>query len=58
MRDEQDEVLATSEQMLMGMDSTIKRPAPFPVAIQPAIDALPCPEEHPAMAGRVIRIRR
>lgn len=56
--DSQGERLATSEQMLMGMDSTAVRPAPFPPAVQAAIDTLPRPAERPAMAGRAIGIRR
>ncbi|XGA79739.1 thioesterase family protein [Halomonas sp. CH40] len=58
LHDSQGERLATSEQMLMGMDSTTVRPAPFPSAIQTAIDALPRSAERPAMAGRTIGIRR
>ena len=58
LHDSQGERLATSEQMLMGMDSTSVRPAPFPPAIQTAIEALPRPAERPAMAGRTIGIRR
>lgn len=58
LHDSQGRQLATSEQMLMGMDSTAVRPAPFPSAIQAAIDALPRPTERPAMVGRTIGIRR
>ncbi|MGS2744969.1 thioesterase family protein [Halomonas sp. LS-001] len=58
MYNDNNERLASSEQMLMGMDTTTVKPAPFPDAIQPAIDALPRPAERPAMAGRTIGIRR
>jgi len=58
MYNDKNERLASSEQMLMGMDIATVKPAPFPDAIQGAIDNLPAPEQWPPMAGRVIRIRR
>lgn len=58
--DGQGNLLATSEQMLMGMSQESGRPAPFPAAVEAAIDALPrAPEDAwPALAGRTIGIRR
>ncbi|MFQ3790256.1 thioesterase family protein [Halomonas sp. A29] len=60
MRDEAGELLATSEQMLMGIDTQGHRPAPFPPAVVEAIDALPHAEEGdwPQAAGRRIGIPR
>ncbi|HEU5141417.1 MAG TPA: thioesterase family protein [Bacillales bacterium] len=53
--------LATSEQMLMGMNMEEERPAPFPTQIENSVRDLansqkdkPIPDE----AGRVIKIRR
>jgi acyl-CoA thioester hydrolase len=61
MQDTQGNRLATSEQMLMGMDMATGRPAPFPPSIQNQVNtlgndhqSLPKPEE----AGRKIGIRR
>lgn len=50
--------LATSEQMLMGIDTLSGRPAPFPAAVDAAIDQLPACDEHrwPSLAGRSIAI--
>ncbi|MDN3523045.1 thioesterase family protein [Halomonas ramblicola] len=58
--DDEDNLLATSEQMLMGIDSEAGRPAPFPAPIEAAIDALPhvAREAWPGLAGRTIGIRR
>ncbi|MYL23112.1 hypothetical protein GLV89_04805 [Halomonas alkaliantarctica] len=60
LRDETRNILATSEQMLMGIDSQAERPAPFPASIEAAIDALPKANTHawPNLAGRKIGIRR
>ncbi|MGR2740832.1 thioesterase family protein [Billgrantia sp. Q4P2] len=60
MRDEAGELLATSEQMLMGIDTRSHRPAPFPPAVIEAIDALPRIEADawPEAAGRRIGIPR
>jgi acyl-CoA thioester hydrolase len=53
--------LATSEYMLMGMDTAAGRPAPFPAPIAAGVERLRrdhgCPE-WPAEAGRAIGIRR
>jgi acyl-CoA thioester hydrolase len=58
MHDEHGETLATSEQMLMGVDTQSRRPAPFPPAVVVAIEALPHAEANawPAAAGRRIGI--
>ncbi|GGB38408.1 thioesterase [Virgibacillus dakarensis] len=52
---------ATSEQMLMGMDQTSGRPAPFPDEVFAKVKELAdsyTPKEKPKEAGRVIGIRR
>ncbi|MBB3184058.1 acyl-CoA thioester hydrolase [Halomonas fontilapidosi] len=58
--DEAGNLLATSEQMLMGIDSEAGRPAPFPAPVEAAIGALPhvARDAWPALAGRTIGIRR
>src|SRR5699024_5490684 len=60
MHDESGQCLATSEQMLMGIDSDSGRPAPFPAAIVEAIERLPhAPADGwPALAGRRVGFRR
>ncbi|MCL7941567.1 thioesterase family protein [Halomonas sp. ATCH28] len=60
LRDEADTLLATSEQMLMGIDSEAGRPAPFPAPAEAAIAALPhaTQDAWPELAGRTIGIRR
>ena len=60
LHDEEDNLLATSEQMLMGMGQESGRPAPFPPEVEAAIATLPhaAPEAWPALAGRTIGIRR
>ena len=53
--------LATGELMLMGIDTTSERPAPFPDAVAERVDELYRAhgyEEWPADAGRAIGIRR
>ncbi|MBM7586092.1 acyl-CoA thioester hydrolase [Bacillus pakistanensis] len=55
------DILATSEQMLMGMDMNEGRPAPFPLEIQSQVEALGNAHENlprPEKAGRKIGIRR
>ncbi|SIN96974.1 thioesterase family protein [Salinivibrio sp. ES.052] len=56
MCDTQGEVLATSEQMLMGIDTQTGRPAPFPDVVASLIETLPCAVESdwPESAGRRI----
>ncbi len=58
--DEAGNLLATSEQMLMGIDSEAGHPAPFPAPVEAAIGALPhvARDAWPALAGRTIGIRR
>ncbi|HLQ96070.1 MAG TPA: thioesterase family protein [Pseudogracilibacillus sp.] len=52
---------ATSEQMLMGMDMSEHRPAPFPETVQANVDKLARDQqdmEAPKEAGKTIGIRR
>lgn len=58
--DEAGNLLAASEQMLMGIDSEAGRPAPIPEPVEAAIAALPhaAPDAWPELAGRTIGIRR
>ncbi|WP_163557724.1 thioesterase family protein [Halomonas sp. NO4] len=60
LRDDTDRLLATSEQMLMGIDSEAVRPAPFPAPVAEAVAALPraAADAWPELAGRTIGIRR
>lgn len=60
LNDEEGNLLATSEQMLMGMNQASGRPSPFPPEIVEAIAILPHAEASawPALAGRTIGIRR
>lgn len=56
-----DTALATGELMLMGIDTTVERPAPFPDAVAERVSELHrCygHDEWPADAGRGIGIRR
>jgi len=53
------DTLATSEQMLMGIDVASGRPTPFPEPVAKAVAALPAAgDEWPSAAGRKIGIRR
>ncbi|CBV42633.1 thioesterase family protein [Halomonas elongata] len=56
MRDDEHNLLATSEQMLMGIDSQAGRPAPFPAEVDAAVEILPRaePDAWPELAGRRI----
>ncbi|WP_309674471.1 thioesterase family protein [Billgrantia campisalis] len=58
--DEEGNLLATSEQMLMGMNRESGRPDAFPVPVAEAIAALPHADAGawPELAGRTIGIRR
>lgn len=61
MENEKKERVATSEQMLMGMDTTVQRPAPFPEAVAASIDELKEKQKNleiPKQAGSQIGIRR
>ncbi|WP_027962639.1 thioesterase family protein [Halomonas halodenitrificans] len=58
LSDEQGNLLATSEQMLMGIDSQAGRPASFPAPVEEAIGRLPSAahDAWPPLAGRRIGI--
>lgn len=60
MQNHQNETVATSEQMIMGMDQAAGRPAPFPETLQQGLASVPVlsPENWPAKAGRSIGIKR
>lgn len=61
MLDSDGNKVATSEQMLMGMDLNARRPAPFPDVIQNNIDQIKDEQktlDKPKEAGRTIGIRR
>jgi acyl-CoA thioester hydrolase len=61
MENNNGDILATSEQMLMGMDMNEGRPAPFPSEIQSLVKALGNAHENlpkSEKAGRKIGIRR
>lgn len=60
MRDAEGGLLATSEQMLMGMSQESGRPGAFPAPVAEAIAALPRAgqDDWPELAGRRIGIRR
>ncbi|MCL7748984.1 thioesterase family protein [Halalkalibacter alkaliphilus] len=53
--------IATSEQMLMGMDTTEGRPAPFPPEVSSIIEKIRSAHEHlqsPKQVGRQIGIKK
>ncbi|MFB9147347.1 thioesterase family protein [Halomonas alkalicola] len=60
LNDAEGNLLATSEQMLMGMNQESGRPDAFPAPVAEAITALPQAETGawPELAGRTIAIRR
>lgn len=61
LENEAGERLATSEQMVMGIDMRQSRSAPFPAPIMENIEAMAKRDKHlqkPKEAGRVIGIRR
>ncbi|WP_156290329.1 thioesterase family protein [Oceanobacillus salinisoli] len=61
MKNDENKVVATSEQMLMGIDTQTNRPAPFPDVIAKNIDELNENQkemEAPKQAGRRIGIKR
>ncbi|ASK61890.1 3-hydroxyacyl-CoA dehydrogenase [Virgibacillus phasianinus] len=61
MEDEEGKRLATSEQMLMGMDMKEGRPAPFPAPVASKVSNLASTQENqpiPDEAGRKIGIRK
>jgi acyl-CoA thioester hydrolase len=61
MTNKNDDLLATSEQMLMGIDTNEGRPGPFPESVSIEIGQLREAHEHldqPKQVGRQIGIRR
>lgn len=61
MNDKENHRIATSEQMLMGMDTEEGRPTPFPAAVADAVTQLAASQEEmmaPGEAGRTIGIRK
>ncbi len=61
LENSQGDIVATSEQMLMGMDTSEERPASFPEPVQAVIDevwGVDKTKETPKQVGRTIGIRR
>lgn len=61
MKNTEGTVIATSEQMLMGMDTIQKKPSPFPVSVAKNIEDLWKSHrqlELPKQVGRIIGIKR
>ncbi|MDZ5784192.1 thioesterase family protein [Marinococcus luteus] len=60
MQNDKNGTIATSEQMVMGMDQAAGRPAPFPETLQQGFAKVPVlsPKNWPAKAGRSIGIKR
>ncbi|WP_270180771.1 thioesterase family protein [Alkalihalobacillus sp. CinArs1] len=61
MENDQGDVVATSEQMLMGMDTTEGRPGAFPEAVVVELEQMYVVDkeyETPKQAGRTIGIKR
>lgn len=61
MKNNEGKALATSEQMLMGMDMKEGRPAPFPSPVESKVSALAKAHENyptPDQAGKKIGIRK
>ncbi len=61
MKNANDDVLATSEQMLMGMNTEQERPAPFPASVADQVEAIWIEDkllEAPKQVGRAIGIKR
>ncbi len=61
MENEQGETISTSEQMLMGMDTTEGRPGPFPESIFTKLENMYAADREkslPKQAGRTIGIKR
>ena len=61
MKNGNEEVIATSEQMLMGMDVKEGKPAPFPQSVEASIETLRNRHKNqvmPKQAGRKIEIKR
>ncbi|QQK80881.1 thioesterase family protein [Salicibibacter cibi] len=60
MKNDQDDTIATSEQMTMGMEHELGRPAPFPKKVNEAVGKLPLLErdDWPDAANQPMGIRR
>ena len=60
MFDDEGNLMATSEQMLMGMKQASGRPSPFPIPVAERVAALPQADQNswPELAGRTMGIRR
>lgn len=60
MLDDEDNLIATSEQMLMGIKQASGRPSPFPEVVANRVAKLPQTNKDawPKFAGRTIGIRR
>lgn len=61
LKNVEEEIVATSEQMLMGMDTEANRPAAFPSPVQEKIDTIWTEDEtkeRPKQVGKTIGIRR
>ncbi|SDI56001.1 thioesterase family protein [Natribacillus halophilus] len=60
MKNDQDDTIATSEQMTMGMDQDSGRPAPFPEKVNEAVSRLPllARDDWPASANQPMGIKK
>ncbi|WP_040980981.1 thioesterase family protein [Oceanobacillus jeddahense] len=60
MKNQEDATVATSEQMVMGIDESSGRPAPFPEAVETEVKQLPklAKESWPAGANKPMGIRK
>ncbi|MFD1066132.1 thioesterase family protein [Oceanobacillus locisalsi] len=60
MKNKEDDTVATSEQMVMGMDESSGRPAPFPESVEIKVKQLPelAEENWPAGANKPMGIRK
>ncbi len=61
MKNADGNLIATSEQMLMGMDTNQEKPAHFPAAVGASIEAMWKIHDHmdaPKQVGRIIGIKR
>ncbi|MFD1413623.1 thioesterase family protein [Oceanobacillus jeddahense] len=60
LKNQEDVTVATSEQMVMGIDETSGRPAPFPKAVEIEVKKLPelAKESWPAGANKPMGIRK
>ncbi|WP_144558809.1 thioesterase family protein [Shouchella miscanthi] len=60
LKDDSNQLLATSEQMIMGMDNETRRPAPFPPIVEEKLADMPHAsfDQWPKGANTLIGIRR